>query len=48
MVGFISGQGSYYLYEKDGRVYPVAFHGPDAIFEPLRKRLIKETGLKLK
>ncbi len=38
--------GSHYIYEKDGRTYPVPFHGTKEIFEPLRKKMIKEMGLK--
>ncbi len=31
---------------KDGRIYPVPFHGTKEVFEPLRKKMIKELGLK--
>ncbi len=38
-------KGSHYIYEKDGRTYPVPFHGTKEISEPLRKKIIKEMGL---
>ncbi len=39
-------KGSHYIYEKDGRTYPVPFHGAKEISEPLRKKIVKEMGLK--
>ncbi len=39
-------RGSHYIYEKDSRTYPVPFHGSKEISEPLRKKIIKEMGLK--
>lgn len=36
----------HYIYEKDGRTYPVPFHGSKEMAEPLRKQIIKEMGLK--
>lgn len=39
-------EGSHYIYEKDGRTYPVPFHGAKEMYEPLRKTIVKEMGLK--
>lgn len=38
--------GSHYIYKKDGRTYPVPNHGSKEIQEGLRKKIIKEMGLK--
>lgn len=42
----IRTEGSHYIYEKDGRTYPVPFHGPKETPEGLRKKMVKEMGLK--
>jgi len=33
------------LYEKDGKTYPVPYHGSKEMFEGLRKSIIKDMGL---
>ena len=38
--------GSHYIYEKNGKTYPVPYHGSKEMNEPLRKKIIKEMGLK--
>lgn len=38
--------GSHYIYEKEGRTYPVPYHGSKEMYEPLRKKIIKDMGLK--
>ncbi len=38
--------GSHYIYEKNGRTYPVPYHGAKEMGEGLRKKIIKELGLK--
>lgn len=38
-------KGSHYIYEKDGRTYPVPFKGSHEVPEGLRKKMIKEMGL---
>lgn len=38
-------EGSHYLYEKDGKVEAVPFHGPKEMGEGLRKTLIKRMQL---
>ena len=38
--------GSHYIYEKDGRTYPVPFHGPKEIGKGLETKMTKEMGLK--
>ena len=43
---FIKAEGSHYLYEKAGKIYPVPFHGPKEIGEGLRKKIMKEMDLK--
>jgi len=42
---FLKATGSHYIYEKNGRTYPVPFHGAKEIGEGLKKRIIKEMGL---
>ncbi len=39
-------EGSHYIYEKNGLKYPVPFHGAKEIGEGLKKKIIKEMGLK--
>jgi mRNA interferase HicA len=38
--------GSHYIYEKDGRPYPVPNHGAKEMPEGLRLKIKKEMGLK--
>ena len=38
-------KGSHYIYQKDGKTYPVPFHGSKEIGEGLRKKISKEMGL---
>ncbi|MGJ1196317.1 type II toxin-antitoxin system HicA family toxin [Sphingobacterium spiritivorum] len=38
--------GSHYIYEKDGRTYPIPYHGSKEIGEGLRKKILKDLGLK--
>lgn len=42
----IRTDGSHYIYEKEGRRYPVPFHGAKEMGEGLRKKIIKDLGLK--
>lgn len=42
----IRTEGSHYIYEKNGHTYPVPFHGAKEQGESLRKKIIKEMGLK--
>jgi len=42
----VKSEGSHYIYEKDGRRYPVPFHGSREIGDGLRKKIVKEMGLK--
>ena len=42
----IRTSGSHYLYEKDGRTYPVPFHGSKEIGKGLEKKIIREMQLK--
>ncbi|MDR0794069.1 MAG: type II toxin-antitoxin system HicA family toxin [Chitinophagaceae bacterium] len=40
-------EGSHYFYLKDGLVsQPIPFHGAKEMYEPLRKKIEKEMGLK--
>lgn len=43
---YLKSEGSHYMYEKDGKVYPVPFHGSKEIGEGLRKKIIKQMRLK--
>ena len=42
----IRTDGSHYIYEKNGRTYPVPYHGAKEMGEGLRKKIIKDLGLK--
>lgn len=39
-------RGSHYIYERDGVRYPVPFHGAREIGEGLRKKIMKDMGLR--
>ena len=44
---FSHAVGSHYFYTKDGILSsPVPFHGAKKIYEPLRKVIVKQMGLK--
>ncbi len=43
---YVGAEGSHYIYEKDGRRYPVPYHGAKEIGEGLRKKIMKDMGLK--
>lgn len=42
----IRTEGSHYIYEKDGRMYPVPYHGAKEIGKGLEKKMTREMGLK--
>lgn len=42
---FLRAQGSHFIYLKDGRTYPVPYHGSREMGESLRKKIIKEMRL---
>ncbi|RLJ33865.1 putative RNA binding protein YcfA (HicA-like mRNA interferase family) [Chryseobacterium sp. 7] len=41
----IRTDGSHYIYEKNGKTYPVPFHGSKEVGKGLEKKIIKEMGL---
>lgn len=43
---FIKAEGSHYIYEKNGRYYPVPFHGAKEMGKGLVNKIVKEMGLK--
>lgn len=43
---FIKAEGSHYIYEKNGRRYPVPFHGAKELGKGLEKEMKKEMGIK--
>jgi len=44
---FVSATGSHYFYEKDGVTSPpVPYHGAKEIYEPLRKSIVRQMGIK--
>lgn len=43
---YIKAEGSHYIYEKNGRTYPVPFHGAKELGKGLEKKMKKEMGLK--
>ena len=42
----IKAEGSHYIYEKNGKYYPVPFHGAKEMGTGLAKKIIKEMNLK--
>jgi mRNA interferase HicA len=42
----IRTDGSHYIYEKDGRTYPVPYHGAKEMGKGLERKINKEMGLK--
>ncbi|WP_309597634.1 type II toxin-antitoxin system HicA family toxin [Flavobacterium oreochromis] len=42
----IRTDGSHYIYEKNGRTYPVPFHGAKELGKGLESKMTKEMGLK--
>ncbi len=43
----LKSEGSHYIYEKNGLKYLVPFHGSKEVPEGLRKKMIKDMGLKI-
>lgn len=41
----IRTEGSHYIYSKDGKSYPVPFHGSKEVGRGLVAKIIKEMGL---
>lgn len=39
-------KGSHDIYEKDGRTYPVPFHGAKEVGKGLENKIVKEMGLR--
>ena len=42
----IRTEGSHYIDEKDGRIYPVPYHGAKEIGRGIERKITKEMGLK--
>ena len=42
----IKAEGSHYIYEKNGRAYPVPFHGSKELGKGLENKMKKEMGIK--
>ena len=43
---FIKAEGIHYIYEKNGKTYPVPFHGAKELGKGLEKKMKKEMELK--
>ncbi|QIL41011.1 type II toxin-antitoxin system HicA family toxin [Pedobacter sp. HDW13] len=43
---YLKAEGSHYIYEKDGRKYPVPYHGAKEVGKGLETKIKKEMGLK--
>lgn len=41
----IRTDGSHYIYVKNGKTYPVPFHGSKEVGKGLERKIIKEMGL---
>ena len=41
----IRTKGSHYIYEKNGRTYPVPYHGSKEMGKGIEKKIIREMGL---
>lgn len=42
---FIRASGSHYIYEKDGKRYPVPYHGAKEVGKGIASKIRKEMGL---
>ncbi|MCF8370558.1 MAG: type II toxin-antitoxin system HicA family toxin [Bacteroidales bacterium] len=42
---YLHSRGSHYIYNKDGRTYPVPFHGSKEVGKGLEKKIMKEMGI---
>ena len=42
----VNAEGSHYIYEKNGKAYPVPFHGTKEVGFGLQKKIEKEMELK--
>ncbi len=42
---YVKAEGSHYIYEKNGRHYPVPFHGTKEIGKGLLSKITKEMNL---
>lgn len=43
---YVKSEGSHYFYTKDGILSPpVPYHGSKEMFEPLRKKIMKDMGI---
>ncbi|MEN5306848.1 type II toxin-antitoxin system HicA family toxin [Chryseobacterium cucumeris] len=42
---YLRCEGSHYIYEKDGKTYPVPYHGSKEVGKGLEKKITKEMGL---
>lgn len=42
----IKTEGSHYIYQKNGRIYPVPFHGAKELGKGLEKKMRKEMNIK--
>jgi mRNA interferase HicA len=43
---YVKAEGSHYIYEKNGKYYPVPYHGAKEIGKGMVFKIIKEMGLK--
>ena len=43
---YVKSEGSHYIYEKNGKMYPVPFHGAKEIGKGLEIKMRKEMGIK--
>lgn len=43
---YIKSEGSHYIYEKNGRIYPVPFHGAKELGKGLEIKMRKEMDIK--
>ena len=43
---YVKAEGSHYIYEKNGKYYPVPYHGSKEMGKGLVLKIIKEMGLK--
>lgn len=43
---YVRSKGSHYIYEKDGRTYPAAFHGSKEVGKGIEKKMRKDMQLK--
>lgn len=43
---YLKAEGSHYIYEKNGKIYPVPYHGAKELGKGLEMKMRREMGIK--